>query len=218
MHKLSQLIGFATVVHLCTAMSTAAVPRKRETSLNASVVTYHRNPGGIEHIMLAEVEFRIPSDCFLDEPRIRLIIDRSAGRELQEAASGQGRNDPWNLRPGGLNHTTIVLPADTIRWRMILTGREASLRHRCAKSLSLHYGWWARNGSGELRPVWLRTVRLLPSTPGRKVQLESPWLPAKLARTLELVHNHPASGKAGIASRLTIEHHRPGLPDPGRST
>ena len=28
--------------------------------------------------------------------------------------------------------------------------------------------------------------------------------------------NHPASGKAGLAPRLTIEHHRPGLPEPGR--
>jgi hypothetical protein len=29
--------------------------------------------------------------------------------------------------------------------------------------------------------------------------------------------NHPAAGKAGIASRLALEHHRPGLPEPGRS-
>jgi len=28
--------------------------------------------------------------------------------------------------------------------------------------------------------------------------------------------NHPAAGKAGIASRLAIEHHCPGLPEPGR--
>jgi len=28
--------------------------------------------------------------------------------------------------------------------------------------------------------------------------------------------NHPAAGKAGIASRLTIEHYRPGVPEPGR--
>lgn len=28
--------------------------------------------------------------------------------------------------------------------------------------------------------------------------------------------NHPAAGKAGIASRLTIEHHWPGLAEPGR--
>jgi uncharacterized protein YceK len=28
--------------------------------------------------------------------------------------------------------------------------------------------------------------------------------------------NHPASGKAGIARRLTIDHHWPGLPEPGR--
>jgi hypothetical protein len=27
--------------------------------------------------------------------------------------------------------------------------------------------------------------------------------------------NHPASGKAGIAPRLAIEHHCPGLPEPG---
>jgi hypothetical protein len=30
--------------------------------------------------------------------------------------------------------------------------------------------------------------------------------------------NHPAKGKAGIAPWLAIEHHRPGLPEPGRST
>ena len=29
--------------------------------------------------------------------------------------------------------------------------------------------------------------------------------------------NHPAPGKAGIASRLAIGHHWPGLPEPGRS-
>jgi hypothetical protein len=29
--------------------------------------------------------------------------------------------------------------------------------------------------------------------------------------------NHPAAGKAGIASLLAIEHHYPGLPDHGRS-
>ena len=29
--------------------------------------------------------------------------------------------------------------------------------------------------------------------------------------------NHPAAGKAGIASRLAIEHHWAGLPEPGRS-
>jgi hypothetical protein len=28
--------------------------------------------------------------------------------------------------------------------------------------------------------------------------------------------NHPAPGKAGIASRVTIGHHCPGLPEPGR--
>jgi hypothetical protein len=29
-------------------------------------------------------------------------------------------------------------------------------------------------------------------------------------------HNKPAAGKAGIASRLTIQPHWPGLPDPER--
>jgi hypothetical protein len=29
--------------------------------------------------------------------------------------------------------------------------------------------------------------------------------------------NHPAPGKAGSASRLTIEYHSLGLPEPGRS-
>jgi hypothetical protein len=28
--------------------------------------------------------------------------------------------------------------------------------------------------------------------------------------------NHPAAGKAGIASLFAIEHHCPGLPEPGR--
>ncbi len=28
--------------------------------------------------------------------------------------------------------------------------------------------------------------------------------------------NQPAAGKAGIASRLTIKYHWPGLPEPGR--
>jgi hypothetical protein len=28
--------------------------------------------------------------------------------------------------------------------------------------------------------------------------------------------NHPAAGNAGIASRLAIEHHWPGVPDLGR--
>jgi len=30
--------------------------------------------------------------------------------------------------------------------------------------------------------------------------------------------NKPAAGNAGIASRLTIEHHWPGVPEPERST
>jgi len=30
------------------------------------------------------------------------------------------------------------------------------------------------------------------------------------------VSNHPAAGKAGIARRLAIGHHCPGLPEPGR--
>ena len=29
--------------------------------------------------------------------------------------------------------------------------------------------------------------------------------------------NKPAAGNAGIASQLTIEHHRPGVPEPERS-
>ena len=29
--------------------------------------------------------------------------------------------------------------------------------------------------------------------------------------------NHPASGKAGLTSRLAIGHHCSGLPEPGRS-
>ena len=29
--------------------------------------------------------------------------------------------------------------------------------------------------------------------------------------------NHPAVGKAGIAPLFAIEHHRPGLPEPGCS-
>jgi hypothetical protein len=28
--------------------------------------------------------------------------------------------------------------------------------------------------------------------------------------------NHPATGKAGIARLLAVEHHAPGLPEPGR--
>ena len=28
--------------------------------------------------------------------------------------------------------------------------------------------------------------------------------------------NHPAAGKAGIASRLAVGHRWPGLPEPGR--
>jgi hypothetical protein len=28
--------------------------------------------------------------------------------------------------------------------------------------------------------------------------------------------NHPATGKAGIASRLAVGHELPGLPEPGR--
>ena len=29
------------------------------------------------------------------------------------------------------------------------------------------------------------------------------------------MHNKPAAGNAGIASRLTIGHHWPGVPEPG---
>jgi hypothetical protein len=30
--------------------------------------------------------------------------------------------------------------------------------------------------------------------------------------------NHPAAGKAGFARQFAIEHHCPGLPEPGRWT
>ena len=30
--------------------------------------------------------------------------------------------------------------------------------------------------------------------------------------------NKPAAGKAGLARQLTVGHHCPGLPEPGRST
>jgi hypothetical protein len=33
----------------------------------------------------------------------------------------------------------------------------------------------------------------------------------------EKAPNKPAAGNAGIAHRLTISHHRPGVPEPGRS-
>ena len=36
------------------------------------------------------------------------------------------------------------------------------------------------------------------------------------ARYHDTQPNHPAAGKAGIASRLAIAHHGPGLPEPGR--
>jgi hypothetical protein len=33
---------------------------------------------------------------------------------------------------------------------------------------------------------------------------------------MSIAANHPAAGKAGITRLLTIEHHCPGLPEPGR--
>ena len=30
--------------------------------------------------------------------------------------------------------------------------------------------------------------------------------------------SHPAAGKAGIAPLFPVDHHRPGLPEPGRSS
>jgi hypothetical protein len=40
--------------------------------------------------------------------------------------------------------------------------------------------------------------------------------PSRLRRRVAASFNHPAAGKAGIASRLAIAHQWPGLPEPGR--
>jgi hypothetical protein len=193
----------------------AAVPQERSTILKAGVVALYHNPESIKEIMLAETEFWIPPDCFLVEPRVRIMVETTAGRELHDAATMNGLNDlRWDVRPGGLNRQTYTLPAHTVRFRLILTGREAGLRVRWFQGLNSCDTWWAREGSGRLRPIWSWLGRRLPNTPGRRVRFESAYLPDGHERTLEVVHNHPAPGKAGITSLLTIEHHRSGLPDP----
>jgi hypothetical protein len=40
--------------------------------------------------------------------------------------------------------------------------------------------------------------------------------PARELIRLSSAANHPAAGKAGIASRLAVAHHCPRLPEPGR--
>jgi hypothetical protein len=47
-------------------------------------------------------------------------------------------------------------------------------------------------------------------------EIDLPRRPESAINILNRAHNHPASGKAGITSPLTIEHHPPGLPEPGR--
>ncbi|MGH7969568.1 MAG: hypothetical protein ACREIC_12655, partial [Limisphaerales bacterium] len=42
------------------------------------------------------------------------------------------------------------------------------------------------------------------------------FFPTRELIRLSSVANHPGAGKAGMARLLAIEHHRPGLPEPGR--
>ena len=80
---------------------------------------------------------------------------------------------------------TFLLPPETLRWRLLLHGREASLRVRWFYRLSSASGAWARDDYLNLRPIWKWVLRKLPSAPGRPLQLESVPLPIRRKEPLK---------------------------------
>jgi hypothetical protein len=147
--------------------------------LKTAVVAYHYL-GNRHEMIAAETEFLMPSAYSLDAPRFEILIETAEGWQLHQAATTDGsRNTPLDLRAGARNRMTFVLPAEALRWRLLLRGREASLRSRWFYRLSSTSGAWTRDGSSNLRPIWKWVLRELPNVPGRPLQLESVPLPIR---------------------------------------
>jgi len=136
--------------------------------------------GNRHEMIAAKTEFFIPSACSLDASRFEVLIETAEGWKFHQAATTDGsRNTPLDLRAGARNRMTFLLPAEAVRWRLLLRGREASLRLRWFYRLSNTSGAWTRDGSSNLRPFWKWVLRKLPNAPGRPLQLESVPLPIR---------------------------------------
>jgi hypothetical protein len=90
-------------------------------------------------------------------------------------------------------------------------------------SMTAHFDASVRKAGGGIRRVTLARWRAAEPLPEfyRLARLAFRKLPKEHDDQdsfvpYEIDANHPAAGKAGIASRLPIGHHWPGLPEPGR--
>ncbi len=183
------------------------VPRAARATLPATVIACQRDPSLSGGIIQAETEFLIPSGFSLCEPRFDVVVETPRGWRRLEAGTIGDRNLPLNLRPGGKNRMTFILPPNTLRWRLHLGGREAGLRERFFNWLSSRTGSWAREDSDSLRPAWTWLCRRLPNVPGRTLQLESKVLQVRSQEPLNSPHNRlpPANSPWAFRSRQLRE-------------
>lgn len=207
--RLLILLTAAVVVGGVTIWLLARLPhrarRPQSEELKATVLACHRDPGGVEEMVEAETEFQMPASCSLDEPRFEVLIETPSGWRRQDAAT-MGTASPLDLWPSGWNRATFVLPADTMRWRLLLGGREAGLRERFYSRLSACTGSWARDDRFHIRPIWMWICRRLPNTPGRTLQLKSRPLPVRPERLFKPPQSPGAPGDGGFVSLFQVEH------------
>ena len=217
MRRRKLFIVVASVV-LVLAVMTYLLGRRRDAStLQAAVLAYDYSPGGMRDIICADTEFYVPPNCSMDLPRFELSIQTQAGWRRQDAATMGPTVIPLNLRPAGKNRATFVLPADALRWRLIIKGRKAGLRLRFFNQISSSTGSWAHDSSMKIRPVWLWVGRQLPNTLGGAVHLESELLPVHSKRLrLRSPHNQPGTVNGGKAILLHVVRAWPAVTDPDR--
>jgi hypothetical protein len=172
--------------------------RSAAPQLQAKVIAYPEPIEGPTDVLLAETKFQFPGDWSLADPRLEVRVETSAGWQRNELVMVSS-TAPLNLHPGGQNCVTIVLPSDTVRWRLLLSGKEAGLRAKFFDRLSSSTGLWARDSSFRLRPFWLWLGRLLPNSPGRSLEFESNILPVHSKGPFLAPHNYRAALNAGLA-------------------
>jgi hypothetical protein len=139
-------------------------------TMRASALSYETTPAGATNIVLAKTGFIIPPGTAMTQPHLALQIEAADGWQTREAGSMSPRDPPLNLLPGASNSITLALPANTEKWRLLVTGREGGLRLRLLNRLHASSGPWVRDSSFRLRRGWLWIAGRLPSTPGRPLE------------------------------------------------